>query len=565
MRTSQFFLGTLKESPAEAEVTSHQLMLRAGLIRRVASGLYTWLPLGLRVLKRVEAIVREEMNKINALEILMPAIQPAELWQASGRWAFYGPELLRMRDRHDREFCFGPTHEEVITDLARRELRSYRQLPVTFYQIQMKFRDEIRPRFGVMRAREFIMKDAYSFHLTQDSLAETYQAMYEAYSAIFTRLGLKFRAVMADTGSIGGRFSHEFHVLANAGEDQIFYSDQSDYAANVELACAAKPKKNTVHAQKTLEEIATPGLYTIPSLSNEFKLKAKQTLKTLIVKGKSGLIALILRGDHQLNTIKAAKLPEIATPFSFATEAEILTQVGCRPGSIGPVGLKIPMIVDYAAAVLENFVCGANRDDFHYFNANWGRDVALAAEADLRNVEEGDESPDGKGVLHAARGIEVGHIFQLGDKYSAALNLQVLDEKGQNVTPTMGCYGIGVSRIVGAAIEQHHDARGVIWPEAMAPFSVVIVPVNRAKLPSVKEASDKLYRAFLEKNIDVLLEDRDERLGVMLSDMDLIGIPHRILISEKTLQTNQVEYKSRREPAVQLMGLDEVVSFIKNA
>ncbi|MGB6976212.1 MAG: proline--tRNA ligase [Gammaproteobacteria bacterium] len=565
MRTSQFFIPTLKETPADAEIISHQLMLRAGMIRKLAAGLYTWLPLGLRVLQKVTNIVREEMNRIGALELLMPAVQPAELWQESERWDKYGKELLRIYDRHERAFCFGPTHEEVITDIARRELRSYKQLPITFYQIQTKFRDEIRPRFGVMRAREFLMKDAYSFHLNKESLAETYQHMYEAYSRIFTRLGLQFRAVLADTGSIGGSFSHEFQVLANSGEDQIAHSDSSDYAANLELASALAPAQTRPAPTAAMQKVATPGQYTIEAIANFLKADIRKTVKTLLVVGKdTPLVALVLRGDHELNLVKAAKLPQIATPVEFARPEIIQQHIGCKPGSIGPVGLKnIPVIVDRDAAVISDFICGVNQDDQHYINVNWERDVPLTTVADLRNVVSGDLSPDGKGTLQITRGIEVGHIFQLGTRYSEAMGATVLDEQGRAALLLMGCYGIGVSRIVAAAIEQNHDQQGICWPDAMAPFQVVLIPLNAHRSYRVREAAEKLDRELQAAGFEVLFEDRNERPGVLFADMDLLGIPHRFVISERGLDAQQVEYKSRRTGQVENIPWDQAVEFLK--
>lgn len=564
MRTTQLFIPTLKETPSDAEVISQQLMLRAGMIRKLASGLYTWLPLGLRVLRKVEKIVREEMNAINAQEVLMPAVQPAELWEESGRWQDFGPDLLKIQDRHERSFCFGPTHEEVITDLVRYELRSYKQLPVTFYQIQTKFRDEIRPRFGIMRAREFLMKDAYSFHLDRASLEKTYQDMYDAYSKIFTRLGLNFRAVLADTGSIGGSASQEFQVLAQSGEDAIFYSDQSDYAANVELAEALAPNGQRPTATQKMQEVLTPGKRTIAAVSEFLNADPKQSVKVLIVKGsEQPLIALVLRGDHELNPTKAEKFPEIAKPLTFADEAVIEKTIHCPTGYIGPVGLALPVLVDRDAAQLADFVCGANKKDYHLTGVNWNRDVPLPQVADLRKVVVGDLSPDGKGVLQMARGIEVGHIFQLGDKYSIAMHAMVTDEQGQQVPMQMGCYGIGVSRIVAAAIEQNHDARGIIWPINMAPFQVVIVPINYQRSTQVKEVADNLYNQLQALDFDVLLDDRIERPGVMFADMELIGIPYRIVISERGLAAGTVEYQGRLDESSKQLPRDLVVDFLQ--
>ncbi|ROR35084.1 proline--tRNA ligase [Inmirania thermothiophila] len=548
MRTSQFPLHTLKESPADAEVVSHRYMLRAGLIRRLAAGIYTWLPLGLRVLRKVEQIVREEMDRIGGLEVLMPAVQPAELWQESGRWEQYGPELLRVRDRHQRDFCFGPTHEEVITDLVRREISSYRQLPLLYYQIQTKFRDEIRPRFGVMRAREFLMKDAYSFHLDQASLEETYARMHEAYSAVFRRCGLEFRAVRADSGAIGGAVSHEFMVLADSGEDAIAFSDESDYAANVELAEALPPEGARPAPAQAMERVATPGAHTIEAVSTFLGVEPARCLKTLLVAGaEGGLVALVVRGDHELNAVKAAKLPEVASPLRFATAEEIAAAVGCGPGSLGPVGLQMPVIVDHAAAHVADFVCGANEEGFHLRGVNWGRDLPEPRTADIRNVVEGDPSPDGRGRLRIRRGIEVGHIFQLGDKYSAAMGATVLDEAGRSVVLTMGCYGIGVSRVVAAAIEQNHDEHGIVWPEPIAPFRVAIAPIQYHRSAAVREAADALYARLCAAGVEVLLDDRDVRPGVMFADLDLIGIPHRVVVGERGLGRGVVEYKRRGE------------------
>ncbi|RRQ22563.1 proline--tRNA ligase [Thiohalobacter thiocyanaticus] len=561
MRTSRFPLSTLKEVPADAEIVSHQLMLRAGMIRKLAAGVYNWLPLGLRVLRRVEAIVREEMDRSGALELLMPAVQPAELWQESGRWEQYGPELLRIHDRHSREFCFGPTHEEVITDIARRELKSYKQLPVNFYQIQTKFRDEIRPRFGVMRAREFLMKDAYSFHLDQASLHETYEVMFETYSRIFQRLGLDFRPVQADTGSIGGAVSHEFHVLAESGEDAIAFADAGDYAANVELAEAVPPAGERPAPGREMATVDTPGQHTIEAVSAFLGVDPEQTIKTLLVQGEAenDVIALVLRGDHELNAIKAEKLPGIATPLTFASDEAVRAATGASPGSIGPVGLKIRTLVDHAAAQLADFVCGANQDDKHLTGVNWGRDLPEPETADLRNVVAGDPSPDGKGTLSIVRGIEVGHIFQLGTKYSEALGATVLDEAGREAVMLMGCYGIGVSRVVAAAIEQNHDTAGILWPEPIAPFRVALCPMNMKKSEAVREAAEKLYREMLDAGIDVLFDDRDIRAGVMFADMELIGIPHRIIIGDRNLEQGLVEYKAGRSREAEFLRLDQVV------
>jgi prolyl-tRNA synthetase len=565
MRTSQFPLFTLKETPADAEIISHQLMLRAGLIRRLAAGVYTWLPLGLRVLRKVEAIVREEMDRSGALEMLMPAIQPAELWQESGRWEQYGAELLRLKDRHERDFCFGPTHEEVITDLLRGEIRSYKQLPVTYYQIQTKFRDEVRPRFGIMRAREFLMKDAYSFNVDQASLQQSYEAMHEAYQRIFTRLGLNFRAVLADSGSIGGNRSQEFHVLAESGEDAIAFSSASDYAANVELAEALAPTAERPSPTAPLQRVETPGQHTITAVSAFLKVNSQQTLKTLLVEGnEGGLVALCLRGDHGLNTIKAEKLPQVAAPLRFASDEQIRQVTGCNPGSIGPLGLTIPVLADRAAGQLADFVCGGNQNDIHLTGVNWGRDLPEPAIADLRNVVAGDPSPDGKGVLSIARGIEVGHIFQLGDKYSTAMNATVVDEQGHNQTVLMGCYGIGVSRVVAATIEQHHDDYGIIWPLAMAPFQVSLIPVNAHKSQRLREATEALYQQLLAAGIEVLLDDRAGRAGVMFADAELIGIPHRLVLSDRHLDAGQVEYKGRRDSESSVVAQAQLMAFLQD-
>ncbi len=568
MRTSNFPLQTLKEVPSDAEIASHRLMLRAGLIRKLAAGLYTWLPLGLRVLRKVENIVREEMDRAGALEVLMPAVQPAELWQESGRWEQYGPELLRLRDRHQREFCFGPTHEEIITDLARTELRSYRQLPVNYYQIQTKFRDEIRPRFGVMRAREFLMKDAYSFHLDQPSLEQTYAVMHATYCRIFARCGLDFRPVAADTGSIGGSGSHEFHVLADSGEDAIAFSTGSDYAANIELAEAVAPASEPAAPARDMERVDTPEARTIAELVDQFDIPIERTVKTLIVlaaeDADSELVALLLRGDHELNTIKAEKLPQVAAPLQMASEEQIRAAIGAGPGSLGPVGLQLPTVVDRAAAVASDFSAGANVDGQHYFGLNWGRDVPLPAVADIRNVVEGDPSPDGTGTLTIARGIEVGHIFQLGRKYSDAMNATVLDENGRQVTMTMGCYGIGVSRVVGAAIEQHNDDKGIRWPSAIAPFTLVIIPMQMKKSDRVRAAADQLYQDLTSAGVDVLFDDRDARPGVMFADMELIGIPHRVVVGERGLDNGEVEYRARGDDENQMLPLAGFVAFIKD-
>ncbi len=564
MRTSQFPLQTLKETPADAEIPSHRLMLRAGLVRKLASGLYVWLPLGLRALRKVERIVREEMDRSGALELSMPVVQPAELWQESGRWDEYGPELLRFHDRHNRAFCLGPTHEEIITDLARNQLKSYRQLPVSFYQIQTKFRDEIRPRFGVMRAREFLMKDAYSFHVDQESLQQTYDLMHAAYSRIFERCGLDFRPVAADTGSIGGSGSHEFHVLADAGEDAIAFSTESDYAANVELAEAIPAVNERPAPAKDMELVDTPNARTIAELVEQFGLPMEQMVKTLVVDAaESGLIALLVRGDHELNEIKAEKLPQVASPLRFATEEEIREAVGAGPGSLGPVNLPIPTIADRSVAVLADFSAGANIDGKHYFGINWERDVPLPEVADIRNVVEGDPSPDGKGTLTIARGIEVGHIFQLGRKYSEALNATVLDENGKAVTMTMGCYGIGVSRVIGAAIEQHHDDRGIIWPLSIAPFQVSLLPMQMKKSEKVREAAEKLYQQLLAAGIEVLFDDRNQRPGIMFADHELMGIPMRIVVGERSLDRGEVEFRARTDEDNTMVPLEGIIDHIK--
>lgn len=567
MRTSQYLVSTLKETPADAEIVSHQLMLRAGMIRREASGMYTWLPTGLRVLRKVEAIVRDEMNKAGALEVLMPMVQPAELWQESGRWEQMDAELLRFKDRHQRDFVLGPTHEEVITDLVRKEISSYKQLPINLYQIQTKFRDERRPRFGVMRAREFLMKDAYSFHLSQESLEQTYQAMYQAYCNIFTRLGLNFRPVLADTGAIGGAVSHEFHVLAASGEDAIVFSDASDYAANIEKAEALPPTTARPDATAALTEVATPGAKTIAEVAALLAVSANQIAKTLLVhahkandKAPQGLIALVLRGDHELNEIKADKHPLVASPLTFASEAEILAATGANAGSVGPVGLTIPVLVDHAAAVLADFVAGANKDGFHLTGVNFERDISTYQTADLRNVVEGDPSPCGQGQLVIKRGIEVGHIFQLGDKYAAAMKAGVLNEEGKHQIMTMGCYGVGVSRIVAAAIEQNHDQYGISWPDAIAPFQVAIVPMNMHKSVRIQEAAEQLYRQLTAAGIEVLFDDRKERPGVMFADMELVGVPHHIIIGERNLDERKVEYKNRRSGDKAMLDLDSVLT-----
>ncbi|ASN84368.1 proline--tRNA ligase [Pectobacterium versatile] len=566
MRTSQYMLSTLKETPADAEVISHQLMLRAGMIRKLASGLYTWLPTGLRVLRKVENIVREEMNNAGAIEVSMPVVQPADLWVESGRWDQYGPELLRFVDRGERPFVLGPTHEEVITDLIRNEVSSYKQLPLNFFQIQTKFRDEVRPRFGVMRSREFLMKDAYSFHTSQESLQVTYDTMYAAYSKIFSRMDLDFRAVQADTGSIGGNASHEFQVLATSGEDDIVFSTESDYAANIELAEAVAPKLGRAEATEELRLVDTPNAKTIAELVEQFTLPVEKTVKTLLVKAteESGhkLVALLVRGDHALNEIKAEKIAQVASPLTFATEEEIRATIGAGPGSLGPVKLSIPVVVDRTVAAMSDFSAGANIDGKHYFGINWERDVTLPQVADIRNVVEGDTSPDGKGTLQIKRGIEVGHIFQLGSKYSEALKATVQGEDGRNQTLTMGCYGIGVTRVVAAAIEQNHDERGIIWPDAIAPFHVAILPMNMHKSFRVKEVAEDIYQQLRAKGIEVLLDDRKERPGVMFADMELIGVPHTIVIGDRNLDSEEIEYKNRRVGEKQMIKTSEIIDFL---
>ena len=563
MRVSQFFISTLKEAPAEAELVSHRLMLRAGLIKKLASGLYTWMPLGLRVLRKVEKVVRQEMDKSGGIELLMPAVQPAELWRETGRWQVFGPQMLKIKDRHDNEFCFGPTHEEVITDIARREIKSYRQLPVNLYQIQTKFRDEVRPRFGVMRAREFLMKDAYSFHADFASLEQTYQVMYDTYSRIFTRLGLKFRAVTADTGAIGGSGSHEFHVLADSGEDALAYCPDSDYASNVEMAEAVAPTLPRAAATQSMEKVATPGLKTIEEVAAFLKISPQKMIKSIAVVGEtSGFALLLLRGDHTLNEIKASKIIELGN-FRFATEQEIEQHMGCRPGYIGPV-TAVRTFVDRTAAAMSDFVSGANEVGFHLTGINFGRDCSEPQFiVDLRNVITSDLSPDGKGTLEICRGIEVGHIFQLRSKYSQALNATFLDENGKAQFMEMGCYGIGVSRIVAAAIEQNYDERGITLPAAMAPFTVAIAPIGIKKNESVRAAAEQLYQSLVELGVEVLLDDRDERPGVMFADLELIGIPHRVVIGERGLKEGLVEYKGRRDTEAQSISLQDVVKFLQ--
>ena len=567
MRASRYFLATLKEAPADAELVSHKLMVRAGLIRRLAGGIYTWMPLGLRVVRKVEAIVREEMNRAGAIELFMPAVQPAELWQESGRWQKYGPELLRLKDRHERNFCIGPTHEEVITDIARREIRSYRQLPVHFYQIQTKFRDEIRPRFGVMRGREFTMKDGYSFHADYADLQREYRNMYDTYVRIFTRLGLKFRAVAADPGPIGGTGSQEFHVLAESGEDAIAYCPQSDYAANVELAEAVAPRAARKTPGEAMKKNPTPGKQTCIEVAEFLRIPVQHVVKSLVVWRGNQLYMLLLRGDHELNEIKLAKLPglnlgaDVNTNFRFATSNEILDTLGFPSGSLGPAGTELPIIADRAVVAMSDFVCGANEEGHHLTGVNWGRDLPEPAHiADIRNVVAGDPSPDGKGTIEIARGIEVGHIFQLRTKYSETMKASFLDDAGNSRLFEMGCYGIGITRIVGAAIEQSHDERGIVFPEPIAPFHVALVPIGYGKSAAVREAADALYREFSDSGVEVLLDDRDERPGVMFADMELIGIPHRVVVGERSLKEGLIEYQGRRDKEPKRLPQGEVVS-----
>ena len=563
MRLSTYPINTLRDVPADAEVVSHQLMLRAGLIRRLAAGLYTWLPLGLRVLRKVEAIIREEMNRAGAIELLMPTVQPAELWQESGRWEQFGPELLRMNDRHDRPYCYGPTHEEVITDLARRELKSYRQLPVNFYQIQTKFRDEIRPRFGVMRAREFTMKDAYSFHLDAASLEQGYQAMHDAYSRIFTRMKLRFRAVRADTGSIGGSASQEFHVLADSGEDAIAFSDGDEYAANLEMAEAVPPPGTRPAPAAARAQVETPNVRTIAELTAFLAVDASRCVKTLLVEGSDGgVVALVVRGDHELNAVKAQKLPGVLAPLRMASPEQVRAAAGCEPGYIGPVGLQLKVYADHAAAHLADFVCGANERDAHLTGVNWGRDLPEPERVDIRNVVAGDPSPSGRGKLGIARGIEVGHIFQLGRKYSEAMNAAVLDEQGKSAVMFMGCYGIGVTRVVAAAIEQNHDERGIVWPEPIAPFHVSLIPINLQKSERVRETAERLYGELQAAGLEVLYDDRDARPGVKFADDELLGIPHRIVVGDKGLERGVLEYKPRTGDGATDVPVDSVVQFL---
>jgi prolyl-tRNA synthetase len=565
MRLSQNPISTLKEVPSDAEVISHQLMLRTGMIRRLAAGLYVWLPLGLRTLRKVERIVREEMDRAGALELCMPTLQPAELWKESGRWTKYGPELLRFKDRHDREFLYGPTHEEVITDIARRELRSYKQLPVNFYQIQFKFRDEIRPRFGVMRAREFLMKDAYSFHVDEASLAQGYRLMYEAYSRIFTRIGLRFRAVQADGGSIGGDVSQEFHVLADSGEDAIAFSDADGYAANLETAATIAPTTPRAAAAEPLTKVSTPDARTIADIAALLQVDASRCVKTLLVDGSDGdVVALVIRGDHELNAVKSQKLPGVANPLRMSSADRVRKATGSEPGFIGPIGFAGKIYVDYAAAHLADFVCGANEKDKHFRGANWERDLPAPQAVDIRNARSGDPSPSGRGTLEIARGIEVGHIFQLGQLYSEAMHAAVLDEQGKSLTMFMGCYGIGVTRVVAAAIEQNHDANGIVWPEAIAPFQVVLVPINYQKSTRVQQAADALYQQFIDAGIDVLLDDRDARPGVKFADSELMGIPHRIVIGERGLDAGNLEYRHRRATESTEIPAADPVGYIRH-
>ena len=562
MRFSELGLTTLKEIPSDAEIVSHKLMLRAGLIRRLASGLFTWMPLGLRVLRKVEAVVREEMNRAGALELLMPAVQPAELWQESGRWDKYGPLLLRMNDRHGRDYCFGPTHEEVITDIARKELRSYKQLSVNYYQIQTKFRDEIRPRFGVMRSREFIMKDAYSFDLDEAGLQRSYARMRDAYITIFNRLGLKFRVVDADAGEIGGSRSQEFHVLADSGEDAIAYSDEDNYASNIETATTSRDGVETPPASLDLTKIETPGIKTITALCESLSIMTSQTMKTLIVEGNEGLIAFGLRGDHELNAVKAQKIPGVASPLTMASPESIAKAIGCGPGFVGPVGIAIPIFYDHATASMSDFIVGANEKDTHYTGVNFGRDLDVPATVDIRNIVAGDPTPGGKGKLSIARGIEVGHIFQLGTQYSEAMSATVQNPEGKNQAMAMGCYGIGITRIVGAAIEQNHDDAGIIWPTSLAPFDVVLVPINMHRSDDVKAAAEALYDELCEKGFEVLLDDRSARPGVMFADAELIGIPHRLVISDRGLAAGELEYRHRSDTESQNMKREEALNLL---
>ena len=569
MRTSQYLLSTQKETPADAEIISHQLMLRAGLVRKLASGLYTWLPTGLRVLNKISQIVREEMTKAGSVEILMPVVQPADIWQESGRWDMYGPELLRVKDRHMRDFVLGPTHEEVITDLVDKEVSSYKHLPLNLFQIQTKFRDEVRPRFGVMRSREFIMKDAYSFHVDQDSLESTYQDMFKAYCNVFDRIGLGYRPVIADNGSIGGSASHEFHVLAESGEDAIAFSTESDYAANVEMAEAIAPSFSKADATQEKNIVDTPNAKTIEEVCTQLSIEPSSTVKTLIALGandegeEEGLVALIIRGDHQLNELKAEKLTGVFSPLTMASDSQIESALNCKIGSIGPCNLSIPVIADRSAAHLSDFTCGANDNGKHFSGVNWDRDIQDYTVADIRNIQSGDPSPCGQGKIDIKRGIEVGHIFQLGDKYSQAMNCGVLNENGKHQLLSMGCYGIGVTRIAAAAIEQNHDKHGIIWPEAIAPFKVVIIPMNMHKSHRIKDVAENLYSTLSDANLEVLFDDRKERPGIMFNDMELIGIPHTFIIGERNLDNNSIEYKKRATGEKQLINIDDINEFIK--
>lgn len=564
MKVSQFLLATVKETPADAELISHRLMIRAGLVRKLASGLYTWLPLGWRVLQKVMSVIRKVMNETGALEIAMPHVQPAELWKKTGRWAVYGSELLKIQDRHGHDFCFAPTHEEVVVDVMQQVVHTYKALPITFYQIQTKFRDEIRPRFGVMRAREFLMKDAYSFDLTSEGLQKTYDRMRVAYQAIFTELGLEFRAVEADTGPIGGKISHEFQVLANAGEDTVVYSNGSDYAANLEKARAYSPERKIDSKAPSIEKIPTPGIRTIGQLCDLLAVPVVQTVKTLLVKGANvPLVALVLRGDHTLNFTKAGYLPEVLTPVEMADEETVRNRLGCGFGSLGPVGLSIPVVVDEAAAAISNFYCGANEEGYHFAHVVWDRDVALTQVHDIRNVVDGDRSPDGQGVLKLTQGIEVGHIFQLGEQYSQAIEAFVADASGKRVPFQMGCYGIGVSRVVAAAIEQHHDEKGIAWPQAMAPFDIALITLQWQKSSRVREAGEKIYCLLQEAGYDVLWDDRVEHPGVLFADMDLIGIPHRLVVSERTLKQGQVEYKARTTDVAHDLPVEQLLDALR--
>lgn len=567
MRTSRFPLSTLRETPSDAEIVSHQLMLKAGMVRRLSSGLYTWMPIGLRVLRNIEAIIRDEMNKSSSVELLMPTVQPVELWKESGRWEQYGAELLRINDRHSREYCYGPTHEEIITDYARKDLTSYKQLPISYYQIQTKFRDEVRPRFGVMRSREFLMKDAYSFHLTQECLQKTYDVMHHTYSSIFNRLGLKFRAVDADTGSIGGSASHEFHVLADSGEDAIVFSDESDFAANVEKAEAVAPTTERPAPEAGMRTVETPDVKTIEEVTSFLNVEAKQVIKTLFILGENEakedeIIALLVRGDHELNEIKVEKIKGISSPLTFASDDQIVETVGCRAGSLGPLGLKIRVIADHSVSIMSDFVCGANKNDKHLINANWVRDISEPEYMDIRNVVDGDPSPDDNGTLSIVRGIEVGHIFQLGNKYSASMKATVLNENGKDQVMTMGCYGIGVSRVVAASIEQNYDDNGIIWPDAIAPFKLAIVPINYHKSEQVKTVTDKLYNDLVQRGFNVLLDDRNMRPGAMFADLELVGIPHRIVVSERGLGNDELEYKSRTGASAEAIAFNDVMDFL---